>query len=149
MWELLIHSTKTSDLPDIIKDGYLKPIPYKTTRPYVPGVYMHLLFNTLEYKGIYWHHKRYGYKTNSSIFIFDISILKKNPFILCPYSSHGDCKDHYSIKTDGNLNRKPNLSKIKNIINSTIKSNDDPYIFNESHEFILLNLYHYHYANIY
>lgn len=137
MWELLIHSTNEKNFLNIINDGYLKPIPYNTIRKYIPGVYMTLLFDTLKYTGKYWYHKRYIDKPDVIIFVFDTSILKTYPFKICPYSAHGSCIDDSLMDGEGNLSRKPNLSKIKNHIHHELQLNDDKkFQFTDTHEFI-------------
>jgi hypothetical protein len=146
MWELLIHSTGDHNIKSIIKDKYIK-----ANDPYygdshefndnkqinsTKGVYMSLLFDSLMYNDKYWHYNSYMERAIFIIFGFDTSMLKTYSFKICPYAGYGTCDDHL-LDGNGKLNKKPNLSKIKNHINDTIKHEiKNKWMFTSSHEII-------------
>lgn len=115
MWEYLIHSTRSYNINKIIKDGYL--IPNEPGYSYnVSGVYMSLLYDTLKYKDKYWEYNSFYRTINDIVFGFDTHILKNHKFRICP-SMSGGCIDDIILSGNGNLSKKPNLTKLKNHIN--------------------------------
>jgi hypothetical protein len=140
MWEYLIHSNNKDKLASqIIKSGYLDI--YDTTHSHPdsePGIFMNLLFNTLEYEGKYWHYRAYTHKSPYVIFGFDTNILNEYPFKICSNQGHALCKGD-EILMEGN--KKQSLSGVKKHINQSLKHSvyktNDPFYFTETHEVMI------------
>jgi hypothetical protein len=140
MWEYLIHSNNKNRLANqIIKSGYLDI--YDTTHSYEdsePGIFMNLLFDTLQYEGKYWHYRAYTNKSPYVIFGFDTNILNEYPYKICANSGHALCKGD-DILMEGH--KKQSLSNVKKHINQTLQQNEenqkDPFYFMDTHEVMI------------
>jgi hypothetical protein len=122
----------------------LKPIQKKlgsTYFGYIPAIYTHYLFNDLSYKGKLWH---YDLSTQKNVkkdyVIWGISpkVFYNLDFVACNRLYQGRCflnkKDVVLIQ---NSKKNPNLNKLKNHINETIKEEkDNVYKFGISHEIL-------------
>lgn len=140
MWEYLIHSNNNNRLSHkIINSGYLDI--YDTTTSYEdsePGIFMTLLFNTLEYEGKYWHYRAYTNKSPYVIFGFETNIMNEYPYKICIGTGHGLCKGD-EILLEGN--KKQHLSGVKKYINNALKKSDyekhDEWYFTDTHEVMI------------
>jgi hypothetical protein len=139
MWEYLIHSNNNDKLANqIIKSGYLDI--YDTTHSHEdsePGIFMTLLFNTLNYEGKHWHYRAYYGRSPYVIFGFDTSIMDEYPFKICKGQGHALCKGN-DILMEGN--KKQDLSKVKQYINQTLKKTEDDnygFYFTDTHEVMI------------
>ncbi len=139
MWEYLIHSNNNDRLASkIIKSGYLDI--FDTTHSHSesePGIFMTLLFDTLDYSGIYWHYKAYMKKSPYVIFGFDTNILNEYPFKICAGQGHALCTGD-EILMEGN--KKKSLNGIKKYINQELKNNTDvhdSFYFTGTHEIMI------------
>jgi len=80
---------------------------------YTPGIYTHYIWNNLSYYGECWFFE--CSPDTSVIFGISTKILKDKPWIACRSMSYGNCIRYLvdDLYSRGNLNEKPDMSKLK------------------------------------
>ncbi len=139
--EYIIHGTLTNYLIKILKDGYIDNKPDKPVCSY--DKHPNQIFSNLIFKGIRDEENQSPYWFESAI-ILDLKILKEQPFYatvlggFCLKFKEGLERDDNIISGEGNLDKIPRLTKLKNHINKfkIPKFEDAPINFRYSHEIL-------------
>ena len=147
MKEYLIHGTHPENLIHILQDGYIDNKPPKKYMTMLVDEPSNQIFTQLIYKDIL-HQKNQIVHWFGAAIILDKKILKDYPFYatdLGGFSNKFENGMHNKttiIKGDGNLNRMPNLIKLKNKINKNMENiviyggDYEKIAFTHSHEIV-------------
>ena len=144
MKEYIIHGTKVENLSKILQDGYINNKPSKKDIIILQHKPSNQIFTQLVYKDIPNQADVIPHWWDCAI-VLDKKILKDLPFYATRIGGfsdkfeNGKTNEETIIYGDGNLNKMPNLTKLKNVINKIMKRDNlygDEFI--HSHE-ILFN----------
>ena len=144
MKEYIIHGTKVENLSKILQDGYINNKPSKKDIIILQHKPSNQIFTQLVYKDIPNQADVIPHWWDCAI-VLDKKILKDLPFYATRIGGfsdkfeNGKTNEETIIYGDGNLNKMPNLTKLKNVINKRMKRDNlygDEFI--HSHE-ILFN----------
>jgi len=126
MKEYIIHGTQIKNIIKILKDGYIDNNPKKKDITVLENKPSNQIFTQLIYKNILNQENQIVHWGTCAI-VLDKQLLQDYPF----YATHiGGFSDKFEngktnkntiIYGDGNLTKNPNLNKLKNVINKTMK----------------------------
>ena len=129
MKEYIIHGTKVENLIKIIQDGYINNKPLKKDIIILQNKPSNQIFTQLVYKDIPNQADVVPHWWNCAI-VLDKKILKELPFYATRIGGfsdkfeNGKTNEETIIYGDGNLNKMPNLTKLKNVINKNLINNN-------------------------
>lgn len=128
MKEYIIHGTQPTNLIKILDDGYIDNKPAKKNIMMLKNKPSNQIFTQLVYYNIPNQEKQIPHWFSCAI-VLDKSILKDYPFYSTPVGSfsnkfeNGKENEDMIIYGDGDLNKMPNLTKLKSKINKNMENN--------------------------
>ena len=129
MKEYIIHGTKVENLIKIIQDGYINNKPLKKDIIILQNKPSNQIFTQLVYKDIPNQENQHIHWWTCAI-VLDKQLLKDYPFYATRIGGfsdkfeNGKTNEETIIYGDGNLNKMPNLTKLKNVINKNLINNN-------------------------
>ena len=129
MKEYIIHGTQIENIIKIIQDGYIDNKPLKKDIIILQNKPSNQIFTQLVYKDIPNQADVIPHWWDCAI-VLDKKILKDLPFYATRIGGfsdkfeNGKTNEETIIYGDGNLNKMPNLTKLKNVINKNLINNN-------------------------
>ena len=126
--DYIIHGTRLENLIKILKSGYIDNKPKKKDIIMLKNEPSNQIFTQLIYRNIPNEKTQIPHWWNCAI-VLDKKILKDYPFYATYVGGftdkfeNGKTSENTSIYGEGNLDSMPNLTKLKNIINTSLDSN--------------------------
>jgi hypothetical protein len=128
MKEYIIHGTQPENLIHILQDGFIDTKPPRKNRTMLKDNLPNQIFTQLVYKDIPNQKEQIQHWFSCAI-ILDKKILKDYPFYSTGVGGfrakfeNGIHNEESIIRSEGNLTRMPNLTKLKNKINKKMENN--------------------------